>query len=189
MLYEISNNLETSLVIEDIGIFLQARGGSDSSSIITQNMYDSSSDLQKMIKLKRIRVSSRPVPTSKKSFPIWPVSALNIKAPNVTPTLPINTPVSPPPVQDISSLKSSVSHLDGVMSEILSLLRSGSIPSVSSDHFRLKESRNSISSDPIFIPNKIVPDAEAKISVVTSESDNAGFDKSREALSKLRKKK
>jgi hypothetical protein len=189
MLYEVSNNLSTSLVVEDIGVSLQARGGLDSSRVITQNMRDSSSDLRKMIQMRWVTVSSRPPAMS--PVPVWPLSGIR--------TSPVDVPAQPapaaapppaavvPPVQDVSSLVSSVSHLDGMMSEILSILKRGGAPHglplpAQSPHFQQP------SQDPFFIPSKVVPDAEAKITVASSETDSKEFDESKKALSKMRKK-
>lgn len=182
-LYEVSNNLNTSLVIEDIGVFLQARGGTDSSKVITANMHDMSSDLKRMVQLRWVTVSSRPAPV-RRPVPVWPLSGFAHR--------PASTP-SPEPsshtqvLQDLSSITSSVARLDEALSEVLRLLRS------SREHLPLNASSatSAISApqDPIFLPSKIVPDAEVRMTVSSSESELKSFDESKNALAKLRKRK
>jgi len=190
MLYEVSNHLGTSLVIEDIGVILQARGGSDSSRVITSNMRDSSSDLKRMLQLRWVSVTSRPVPV-KASIPVWPLSVRRVQA---DPGLPAPGPpraappdrAPSPPGPDVSVLAHSVAQMDGKMSEILSLLRG---VQAAGGSLAATEAARAVRADPVFLPSKMVPDAEVSMKVVSSESDSAGFDESKEALSKLRRKK
>lgn len=73
--------------------------------------------------------------------------------------------------------------LESRLAEIVGLLESRIISPAQESHQPL------VSSDPIFMPSKIVPDAESVISVTSSESESSGFDESARALSKIRKQK
>ena len=185
MLYEVSNQLGTSLVIEDIGVTLQARGGSDSLKVITSNMRDSSSDLRKMLQLRWVSVSARPAAVTA-AIPVWPLSLKRAVPEPVpvahAPAAPAPAPRYEPPRYDVSSLADSVAKMDGRMAEILSLLKAGRGPADGPLSARAVP-------DPVFLPSKMVPDAEVRMTVASSETDSAGFDDSKEALSKLRRKK
>jgi hypothetical protein len=184
MLYEVTNNLNTSLTIEDINVTLQARGGSDSSKIITQNLIESE-DLRRLKNLRWITITPRPSP-----IPVWPLSGLS---PAPVPSAPVasNPAPAPAPPSIVASSRPEVpdqiSSVMSAVSEILELLKKGvsHSPSVPSS----TQTFSSSSQDPIFIPSKIIPDAEMKITVASSESDSSSFEDSSEALRRMRKKK
>ncbi len=183
-LYKVTNHLRTSLVIEDIGVTLQSQGGVDSSRTITANMLESSSDLKRMLHMKWVSVSSRPAPAPKRPVPVWPLSLRDVR--DASPPVPAHPAPAPPaqaPAQAPDPVMADyVARLEGKMAEILSALRSS--PGASAP----AGARDSLP-DPVFLPSKMVPDADARISVDAVETDAAGFDASKGALSKLRKKK
>lgn len=184
-LYEVSNNLSTSLVIEDIGVTLQARGGVDSSKVITDNMHGMSSDIRKMVQLKWVTVSLRQA-SARRPMSIWPLSGLAHQPSRPpTPEPAVKAVPALPSGPDISSITSCVARLDDAMVEVLRFLRFGAAHGVGPS----APGAPMIPQDPIFLPSRMVPEAEVRMTVSSSETEASSFDESKEALAKLRQKK
>jgi len=189
--YRLINLLATSLRIEDLGVTLQARGGTDSTCVVSADSYNRSSSLREH--LRKRWVSVRPL-NEGAQMPIWPLSKPPTPAPAADPA-----PVpSPSFAADDSALRAEVRSLSSRLDEVLGLLRAGagagagSAPSPSYAQTPSSQRRpdgSSVSSDPMFIPTRIVPsDADVHISVSEESSAGGNFDESLSALKRARKK-
>lgn len=204
--YRITNKLGTSLRIEDAGIVLQARGGQDSSAVISRDMYDRSRDIHRYRQYLDISVY---VPESHKA-PAWPLTKIlqpiiakinsktheaktddAVQVPSKTDSI-VQTQDRPPvqsePYIQSSEVLSMISELNRKTDIILSSLHNRTLPN--SVHIYNELNNIKEINEPSFIPSQIMPKvAEVKMNVQTEETDTNNIQKSTDALAKLRKKK
>lgn len=156
---------------EDAGVLLAGEG---SSVVILKSTADASPLLQEHKRRGWVRLD--PVP----SVGIWPFSS-----PSAPARAPTQAVVPAPPVHPTSEIQALRDELAGVTSLLKDLLSrpqtvvaGSSVPSQvrSGDH-------------PIFIPSKVVPDAEATIKVAEAAVQERDVEAGREALKKLRRSK
>lgn len=157
---------------EDAGVLLAGEG---SSVVILKSTADASPLLQEHRRRGWVRLD--PVP----SVGFWPFSSPS--AP-VRPPSPSAVPVPVPvhPTSEIQALRDELAGVTSLLKDLLSrpqtVVTSSPVPSQarSGDH-------------PIFIPSKVVPDAEATIKVADASVQERDVEAGREALKKLRRGK
>jgi len=191
MNYQIQNLLHTSLIIEDIGVTLQAIGGQDSIRIIPDRLYTSSRLLIEYQNKKWVRISvcNQEAPR----MPIWPFSKPPAAPPPIPPPPPPSSPVqvSSPASDEVRALRGSVDILTRKINE---LLQQGPIFQAPIQAYRapvqdIPDSLQTVD-EPMFLPSSIVPKtADVRIQVTETESESKDFDSSLDALKQARKRK
>jgi hypothetical protein len=177
--YEVSNRISSPVVLEDIGVRLSPSGSPGSVVTISQSLHDASSDLVRLKGLRCVSISILSPPSKVRALTsVWPLSALVRPSPSPPPA---PLALAPPPPAPPASL----SGVEARLSEIVSLLASGTLR-LPSQPTTSAEPR---AADPMFVPSKIVPDAESTITVAATVSDSPDFDASAEALNRIRKRR
>lgn len=185
IMYLVTNRLPASLTIEDIGVRLDAAGGSSSSKLLPQQTFDSSRQIREYERKKWVTIEVRPpVPIAKAPVAVWPFSA-------APPSAPVTAPVLTPSPEAVM-LQGIMAKLDGMLAAI----QKGPTPAVIYQTaaalpapVAASQAVPQPSVEPMFIPSQIVPkSADVSINVKTSESESEDFDSGLEALKKARRK-
>lgn len=191
MLWRVTNLLSTSVSIEDLGITLQARGGEDGSTSISDEAKNSSRSLALLQNAKWVSVVPH---NSSPKMPMWPIS--KPPPPPATPTVtaavppPPAVPVIAPPVMPMDPMMlETIRRLESTIAELASVIRSApaavatppaGIPAVSIPR----------SEDPQFIPSNIVPtDVNVEIHARPEETSVPDFEQSASSLKNMRRRK
>ena len=174
-IYRVTNLLNTSLSIEDLGIILAA-GGSTNISADAHARSEDLRRLQRYVRVDPIYICTSATP--RRADPIFP------------PPSSIPSPV-PPPSNDISALNAKIDSLVSMVQRLTGAVEN--IPAPAVVPFRPgMEHAHEISvrgSDPMFIPSSIVPDGtEAHIKPHESEVSK-DVSQARDALKKVRGKR
>ena len=185
MMYLVTNRLPASLTIEDIGVRLDAAGGSSSSKLLPEQTFHSSRQIKEYERKKWVTIEVRP-PVAKPPIAVWPFSAAPTPASVAAPV-----PVSPPSPESLI-LQGIMAKLDGMLAAMQKAptpatiyQTAASLPAATSQH----QAAPQPSVEPIFIPSQIIPkSADVSINVKTSESESEDFDSGLEALKKARRK-
>ena len=176
MSYLIQSRLAGSLIIDDIGISLNP----GESKLISDQLYNSSKKIKEYERRKWI-VSQ--VKNSNVNFVPYQITSPSVQS---VPPTPVFVPPPPPPPALVVQQPSNA-ELQGLVSELRNLISNLQVPR----HVQTIQTlvQKPISDDPLFIPNKIVPEAtDIRINVTSAESDGQNFDSGLQALKKTRKK-
>ena len=197
--YKITNLIQSSVVIEDIGVFLPCKG---SSVILNESVVSSSKDLKSHKNWLKVEpYNMKP----KKSVNIWPFTKSNHKVdrPNLVPQqfsqqvpqqLQIVQPIKHD-AQDIKDMRQMmheiVKHVQRITDQVTKL----SSVQVPVQQIQYQNVMSSVSQDvigpnePMFIPSQILPKkAEVRINSVKDEvKQDSGVEEAMAALRKLRK--
>jgi len=181
--WRITNTLPTSLTVADLNITLQARGGIDSSIVITDDSYQRSSSLQQLISKKWIIARNQYVQAAVQSSPP-PVRTV----PSLPPVVPV--PVTVP--ADVSFIKEEIQSLGNRMDLLLKLIKNQPPPTVVVQHVSGGVSPGPVASyqtpEELILPSSIRPDNVIDhLKVHREESSTEDFDEAASALKKLRK--
>lgn len=175
MKYLVTNRLATSLIIEDIGVRLNASGGN---KLLDEHTYSASRLIKEYEQKKWISVVTRSEPVAKPPIPIWPFSS--------SPVLP---PAPPSPPADVVILHGLVAKLENIIHIMQSPARSAAPMHSSGLPIYSPAPQQQASDEPMFIPSIIVPGVvDMKINVATTETEKEDFDSGLAALKKARKK-
>jgi len=168
-LCRLTNLTSIDLSIEDLGVHLPGRG---SQAVVNADSATASKNLKEMVKLVRVEniPESRPMP-------IWPF----IK------DSPVQSLSASNPVEN-TEFSRRLDEINQSQKEILLLLRHMNIqPKVTTPDY--SASIDSGSSDPMFIPDRIMPTTqEIRMKVRESEVDKSDMDSSKKVLRRLRQK-
>lgn len=189
MLWRVTNLLSTSVSIEDLGITLQARGGEDGSTSITDEAKKSSRSLALLQNAKWVSVTPH---NASPRMPMWPISKPPpppaASAPIVVPPPPA-APVIAPPVMPVDPMMlETIRRLESTIAELAMAIRSApaAVPNSSSEASVVPGSKPS---DPQFIPSNIVPtDVNVEINAKPEATAAPDFDQSASALKNFRKR-
>ena len=169
-MHKITNCLATSLVIEDIGIRLEA----NESKQISSYAYLMSKKICEYEKKKwvHVHIVTQPLSNTAKYAPIQQIVQQPVRVEN-------HVPVRAEPQKiDLSALSTIVSKLETIVNSI----------QFQSVEIATGTTTQTKSNEPIFIPSKIMPDtAEVRIKVATTESESLDFDSSLKALRGMKK--
>lgn len=182
-LYRITNILNTSLTIEDLGLILSA----GEFRLISSDAYSRSEDIQKQsryLKINTICVANsdteNKIPSKishEKPIVVFPTSLTKQNLASAV----VNDSTS-----DLSGLEKKIDGLYSLLTELISK------PQASIAHQITSNSNNSIESidtlqDPMFIPKSITPDAKVSTETIETQIDR-NIDDSKKALKKARNK-
>ena len=172
-MHKVTNCLATSLVIEDIGIRLEA----NESKQISSYAYLMSKKICEYEKKKwvHVHIVTQPLSNTAKYAPIQQIVQQPVHVEN-------HVPVRTEPQKiDLSALNTIVSKLETIVNSI-------QFQSVERATGTTTQTIQTKSNEPIFIPSKIMPDtAEVRIKVATTESESLDFDSSLKALRGMKK--
>jgi hypothetical protein len=182
---KLTNQISSSLVIEDIGVKLNGKGDF---RIVDSETALKSKDLIRMSGLVKQEKVSMPK--------IWPFAS-NPPSPSPPKPQPLSIQKSEPIQVIDKGLDQSeiISELSSKMDKILQMLSDKSnqppiIINQSSSSVTGKSQTMKKSEDPIFIPNKILPDTvDSKINMETDEIEKDNIDNISKKLSSLLRKK
>lgn len=113
--WKVTNLLPTSLTVEDIGVTVQAKGGKDSSVIITDLSYLSSSDLRALRASRSVSVT----PVSKGPI-IWPT----MFPPKNLDSIPPSSQPPPSSTESPDSLRNTIKQLEKKVDRLVGILSS-----------------------------------------------------------------
>ena len=200
MAWRVSNLLNTSLSVEDLGITLQARGGTDSSVTISDESRYSSKSLRNLESAKWVSVTLLNVGAPK--MPAWPFSKPSIppSAPNPAP---INSPSGAlPPIPAIRpappdpAMFEVIKKLESTIAELAAAIRSTPPPSFHPSTTTMWPPPDGAmnpfpttpSGEAVFMPSSILPkDAKAEIKVQVEEASADDVSDAADALKKMRR--
>lgn len=190
MLWRVTNLLSTSVSIEDLGITLQARGGEDGSTSITDEAKRSSRSLSLLQNAKWVSVVLH---NSSPKMPMWPISKPPPPPavfPSVAVAPPPALPVIAPPVMPVDPVMlETIRRLESTIAELASVIRS--VPTSVAVSVPGNPIVASIpNADPQFIPNNIVPtDVNVEINAKSKETEAPDFDQSASTLKGMRRRR
>lgn len=187
-LWRITNNIHSSVSIEDIDVRLEPAGLPGATCVISESSFRSSADLARL----RYAVTVSPAGPRPAAAP-WPLSRPSDRQ---AATLPPPRPAAQPPAassSEMADLRETVRGLEQVVRQLTSALQS--VPAHPAFAQPVAQPapappRPHASHDPVFIPSSILPDADTShLRAHSGESDAADFDESASALKGARKRR
>jgi len=173
---KITNISNTSVVIEDIRVYLPGKGDNDIVNTELISRSKNFQDIKNLVRVEEIKTN--------KPMPVWPFHKPPAKQ-------------AEPPRENLGSIKEDVKIIKELLTELLS--RPSAPPAeVVAAHMRVAQERKELlksgdlplsTKDPLFVPSHIIPDdAETVIKTKEIEIDKDDFDGDVEALRKALKK-
>jgi hypothetical protein len=177
-LCRITNLMETSIAIEDIGVHLPARG---SNVLIDTKTAERSRDLKSYQKWVRVEAVVSP------RLAIWPFTKPVVQPKSIPVALPVAVSSPVPVVSELQQVRETLSTLNSLAHKLSEFMQQTKL--VQSPIAAVAASEIVVEKDPIFIPSRVMPkNADVQIQTHEDEIDHASGEAASRMLKGMKRK-